>query len=42
MIMECKIGKPDAIVYVSAWAGAFIPLNDTIGELNSMAPMIHF
>lgn len=41
MLMECKIGKPDVIIYVSAWQGAFVPLNDTLGELNSMAPVIH-
>ena len=41
LLMECKIGKPDVIVYVSAWQGAFVPLNDTLGEMNSMAPMIH-
>jgi hypothetical protein len=41
LLMECKIGKPDVIIYVSAWQGAFVPLNETIGEMNSMAPVIH-
>jgi len=41
MLMECKIGKPDVIVYVSAWQGAFVPLNETLGEMNSIAPVIH-
>jgi hypothetical protein len=41
LIMECKIGKPDVIVYVSAWQGPFVPLNDTIEEMNKIAPVIH-
>lgn len=41
IIMEAKIGKPDAVIYVSAWQGAFVPLNDTFEELNSIAPVIH-
>ena len=41
LLMECRINKPDVIVYVSAWQGAFIPLNETMGELNSIAPVIH-
>jgi len=42
MLMEAKLGKPDAIVYISAWQGDFIPLNETLGELNQIAPLIHF
>jgi hypothetical protein len=42
MLMEAKIGKPDAIVYISAWQEDFVPLNETLGELNSIAPVIHF
>jgi hypothetical protein len=42
MLMEAKIGKPDAIVYISAWQEDYCPLNETLGELNSIAPVIHF
>jgi hypothetical protein len=42
MLMEAKIGKPDAIVYISAWQEDYVPLNETLGELNSIAPLIHF
>jgi hypothetical protein len=42
MLMEAKIGRPDAIVYISAWQEDFVPLNETLGELNSIAPVIHF
>lgn len=42
MLMEAKLGKPDLIVYISAWQGAFVPLNDTLGELNQIAPVVHF
>lgn len=41
LLMECKIGKPDVIIYVSAWQGAFVPLNETLGEMNQIAPVIH-
>jgi hypothetical protein len=37
-----KLGKPDVVVYISAWQGDFIPLNETLGEVNAMAPLVHF
>lgn len=42
MLREAKMAQPDAIVYISAWQGDFIPFNETLGELNSIAPLIHF
>lgn len=33
--------KPDAIVYISAWEGDFVPKIETLGELNTIAPLIH-
>lgn len=42
MLAEAKRAKPDAIIYISAWQGDFIPLNETLGELNSISPLIHF
>lgn len=41
ILMEAKIGKPDAVIYVSAWQGPFVPLNSTLGELAAMVPVIH-
>lgn len=42
MLLEAKVQKPDVIIYVSAWQGDFVPLNETLGELNSIAPTVHF
>lgn len=42
MLGEARLGKPDAIVYISAWSEDFCPLNETLGELNQIAPVIHF
>ena len=42
ILLEAKISKPDVIIYVSAWTGHFVPLNETLGELNSIAPLVHF
>lgn len=42
MLQHAKLSKPDAIIYISAWEGDFVPLNETLGELNSIAPMVHF
>ena len=42
ILLEAKINKPDVIIYVSAWTGHFVPLNETLGELNSIAPVVHF
>lgn len=41
MLLEAKIAEPDIIVYVSAWQGDFVPLNETLGELNQIAPVVH-
>lgn len=42
MLMEAKMSRPDLIIYISAWQGMFVPLNDTLGELNQIAPVVHF
>lgn len=42
MLQNAKLARPDAIVYISAWEGDFVPLNETLGELNQIAPLIHF
>ena len=42
IMAEVKQNKPDVIVYVSAWQGAFVPLNETFQELNAICPVIHF
>lgn len=42
LLQEAKLSRPDAIVYISAWQGDFIPFNETLGELNQIAPLIHF
>lgn len=42
MLSAAKAFQPDVIIYVSAWTGDFLPLNETLGELNSIAPMVHF
>lgn len=41
MLLEAKIAEPDLIVYVSAWQGDFVPLNETLGEINQIAPVVH-
>lgn len=42
MLMEAKVQKPDVVIYISAWQGDFVPLNETLGELNSISPTVHF
>lgn len=42
MLREAKIAKPDAIIFISAWRQLFCPLNETLGELNEIAPLVHF
>ena len=34
--------KPDVILYISAWEGDFVPTDETLGELNTIAPLVHF
>ncbi len=41
LLTEAKKFKPDMIVYISAWEGDFVPTNETLGELNSIAPLVH-
>lgn len=41
ILTEVQIGKPDVVLYVSAWQGAFVPLNDTLQAINEIAPVIH-
>lgn len=41
MLDVAKRFKPDAIVYISAWEGDFVPAIETLGELNTIAPLIH-
>ncbi len=33
--------KPDVILYISAWEGLFVLDNQTLGELNQIAPLVH-
>ena len=42
IMAEVKQNKPDVIVYISAWTGAFVPLNEVFQELNAICPVIHF
>lgn len=41
MLLEARISEPDFIVYISAWTGDFVPLNETLGEINQIAPLVH-
>lgn len=42
MLAAARSFKPDLMIYISAWEGQFVPLDETLGELNSMAPLVHF
>ena len=42
ILAEARANTPDLIVYISAWEGQFVPLDETLGELNTMAPLVHF
>ena len=42
LLRHAVLTKPDVIVYLSAYVGDFVPLNETLGELNAIAPLIHF
>lgn len=42
ILKKAKDYKPDLIIYTSAWEGDFVPKIETLGELNSIAPLIHF
>src|SRR5258708_31830003 len=33
--------KPDVILYISAWEGLFVLDNQTLGEMNAIAPLVH-
>ena len=41
MISKAKEFQPDIMLYTSAWEGDFVPLNETLVELNSLAPLVH-
>jgi len=41
MLIAAKVFKPDLQIYISAWEGAFVPSMETLGELNSIAPLVH-
>lgn len=41
MLTAAREKKPDVIFYISAWEGDFVPSNETLGELNAMAPVVH-
>lgn len=36
-----KAEKFDLILYISAWEGLFVPTNETLGQVKSMAPLVH-
>lgn len=42
ILLDAKINKYDTAIYISAWQGAFVPLNETLGELNQIVPTVHF
>lgn len=41
MLTAAKERKPDIQIYISAWEGDFVPTTETLGELNSIAPLVH-
>ena len=42
-LLKCATDlKPDCILYISAWEGDFVPALETLGQLNSIAPLVHF
>lgn len=42
MLSEARKFSPDLMIYISAWEGLFVPKDETLGELNSIAPLVHF
>jgi hypothetical protein len=42
MLRHAKLAQPDAIVYISARWDPWVPFYETLGELNSIAPVVHF
>jgi hypothetical protein len=42
LIREAKTAQPDAIIYISAYQGNFVPTDETLHELNTIAPLVHF
>lgn len=42
ILNEAMQFQPDAVIYTSAWEGLFVPLNETLAELNKRYPVIHF
>jgi hypothetical protein len=41
MIEMAKDYRPDFIFYISAWTGDFVPYNETLREIGSIAPLTH-
>lgn len=41
MLTAAREKKPDVIIYISAWEGDFVPSHETLGELNTIAPLVH-
>lgn len=41
MIREVDKVRPDVAIYISAWEGAFVPLNATLASINLKVPLIH-
>ena len=42
MLRHASFTHPDAIVYISARWDPFVPFYETLGELNAIAPVVHF
>ena len=41
MIREITRVRPDIAIYISAWEGAFVPMNVTLAEINRKVPLVH-
>jgi hypothetical protein len=41
ILHRLKLGGHDLVVYISAWKQDFCLLNETLGEMNAIAPVVH-
>lgn len=41
MIREIERVRPEVAIYISAWEGTFVPMNETLAAINRKVPLIH-
>lgn len=42
LVNHVSAQNPDVVIYVSAWNGTFVPTNEALLKIKSMAPLVHF